>query len=333
MLKLRSIFVTSLLTGLVVTSNFGCGGSSSNPDTNKTDAKDALDVLKDTGGTGGSAVEVKPETTVTDASDAKDAVDAADTGDVAKDSVDVAETGDVAKDSVDATDGSEAGETTPPTCPTTPICVLTNKRCGPGGGTQTCVIATSGANIGCPDWNAETACGAHQTCGSGTCACNTAPAGCTAEGTFCDANSAKATCAKDAQGCFFVSVAAAACPTNQSCTGALPTASCTCNNTNCTAAGLTCADSHTVRTCSADGSALHCLVAADSSCGPIKTCSGGACACPASTGTHENEGCNRATNADICDANHILTCVRDTDSGCDIWKVAPDGLCESDNGG
>jgi hypothetical protein len=262
-------------------------------------------------------MEVKPETG--DASDAKDATDVSDASD-ARDATDALEVSDAsdAKDAVDATDG-ETSDVVTPVCPATPVCVLTNKRCGPGGGTQTCITVS-----GCPDWSTETACGTHQTCGgAGVCGCNTAPAGCTAAGTFCDANGAKATCAADAQGCFFISVAAAACPTNQSCTGTLPAASCTCNNTNCAAMGTSCLGSDMVRTCTPDTSSLHCLVASETACPSVQTCQGtsptAACACPM-TGVHQGDGCTLQA-LPICDSANILTCTHDDPTGCNTWQI------------
>ncbi|HEX3697719.1 MAG TPA: right-handed parallel beta-helix repeat-containing protein [Polyangia bacterium] len=326
MLKLRSIFVTSLLTGLVVTSNFGCGGSGgSTTDASdaRTDTHDAVssDVKVDTGGTGGATTDAKdaldavdvPKDTV-DAADATDAKDATDAGDVS-------DAGD-AKDATDATDA----EVTTPVC--TSPCTLGAHQCGTNGGVQTCATNASG----CPVFGAEVACGGHQACSGGVCGC-VAPSdtGCTAAGTFCATDGSLKTCAVDGS-CKFVS-ATTACATDTQCTGTLPSAACTCNN-QCATVGNFCSDAKTAAVCANDGNSPACrTITGTTACGSIKNCVGGACICPAAGGTHENEGCVRGTDANICDTTHILTCVHDSDSNCDIWKVAPGGLCESDNGG
>src|SRR5947207_13713795 len=83
-----------------------------------------------------------------------------------------------------------------------PACTEGAKRCGPGGGLQTCV-----ALAGCPDWGPETTCGDNATCAgaapAAACACKAAPS-CNGVGTFCKNASTVGTCAKDSFGCVYV---------------------------------------------------------------------------------------------------------------------------------
>lgn len=293
-------------------SNFGCGGGGGGGTTDapvdKVDAKD--------GGTGGTDA-VKPDTgtggTAGDsgATDKPDATDAADASDAPKDVADAAE---VATDTAkDATDGGDGGETGPEagTCPVTPVCTLTNKRCGPNGGVQTCITVA-----GCPDWSAETACGGHQACSNGVCGC-VAEARCTVEGPFCDSNGNLGACAKDGT-CLFVSTAPAACAAGKVCGGANGAAACSCATNACNgAASVTCTDSNTLQTCAAG--ANGCFVPTTVTCGPVKTCQTNACACPAA-GVHVGNGCTLQSPS-ICEGANILTCTHDDDTSCNIWKI------------
>jgi hypothetical protein len=202
------------------------------------------------------------------------------------------------------------------------VCVIGAKRCGSGGGVQTCATGASG----CPDWGAESACTGNTTC-AGTpaaCACKAPPAGCTAAGTFCQGTGTVATCAKDPAGCFFIS-GTAPCPGAQSCGGALPNGACGCTNT-CSASqvGSYCADSKTVATCTASNG---CYASSNPiTCPGLKTCQGAggsaACQCPAA-GTTVGSGCATA-GATSCDGAAVLTCATDGASGCKVWAKTSD---------
>jgi hypothetical protein len=220
---------------------------------------------------------------------------------------------DVKADAGEAGD-AEAGSDVGPTC--TNVCTAGNHQCGPNGGTQTCVLASTGCTV----WGTEAACGTRQTCSSGTCVCNTAPTGCSQAGTFCDGSGNLATCAADAQGCRFISGTPAACPTHETCQGALPSAACTCNN-ECVGTSAFCVDVNTRATCTADGNTPAChTITGVTSCQGSQTCSGGACVCPA-MGTTAGTGC--ATLATTkCSGDDILTCVTESASGCSIWQAS-----------
>ena len=181
---------------------------------------------------------------------------------------------DVKADAGDAGD-AEAGSDVGPTCNN--VCTVGNHQCGTNGGTQTCVLASTGCTV----WGTEAACGTRQTCSSGTCVCNAAPTGCSQAGTFCDGSGNLATCAADAQGCRFISGTPAACPTHETCQGALPSAACTCNN-ECVGTSAFCVDANTRATCTADGNTPAChTITGVTSCQGSQTCTGGACVCPA----------------------------------------------------
>ena len=113
-----------------------------------------------------------------------------------------------------------------PSCP--PACTPGSKRCGTGGGLQTCTEAG-----GCAVWGAESSCGDHATCTgaapSAACACRPAPTGCSDAGQFCQDPNTMATCAKDAQGCVYL-MNTAICPPGRACAGTFPNVSCGCAN-------------------------------------------------------------------------------------------------------
>jgi len=123
--------------------------------------------------------------------------------------------------------GGQGGGTA---CPTPAACTLAAVRCD-AGAPQKCVADANG----CPMWQAQSACGAHQTCTAGACACTAEPrCGTTpTEGDFCPlaGGATFGHCAKDASGCVFVASATNACSASQTCsaTGVVPTgAACGC---------------------------------------------------------------------------------------------------------
>jgi hypothetical protein len=219
----------------------------------------------------------------------------------------------------------------PDTTTCTLACTEGAKRCGPGGGVQTCV-----STAGCPAWGAETACGDHAACSgsepSAACTCKPAPACNNAAGTFCQDATHVGTCAKDALGCAYVTPATTACPTGQLCGGMAPNGSCGCSNT-CSAAqvGSYCVDGKTVATCTATNG---CFASSGSmTCPGSQTCTGAAgsaaCKCPAN-GTTEGTGCATA-GATSCDSNSLLTCTVEAASGCRLWVKTTD--CAAAAGG
>ncbi|HEY2899961.1 MAG TPA: right-handed parallel beta-helix repeat-containing protein, partial [Polyangia bacterium] len=327
MLKLRSIFVTSLLTGLVVTSNFGCGGGGTSTDVaidKPTDTKTDVtpDVPKDTGGTGGATTDAKDALDAVDAIDVpKDTVDATDATDVPKDATDAGEVSD-AGDAKDATDASDA-EVTTPVC--TSPCTIGAHQCGTGGGVQTCATNASG----CAVFGAEVACGTHQACSAGVCGC-VAPTdtGCTAAGAFCGSDGSLKTCALDGS-CKFVS-ASAACAGNQTCTGTTPgSGACTCNNacalgTGVTTATICSADNSSTETCSKDTNGCN-VISAVVACPGVQTCVGAACVCPAvATTPAVGLGCAGANTPNACAGDSVLECSQDQASQCYVWHVKID---------
>jgi hypothetical protein len=214
----------------------------------------------------------------------------------------------------------------------TPACTEGAKRCGPGGGLQTCA-----AVAGCPAWGAESSCGANATCGgsepAAACTCKPAPAACNgAAGTFCQDATHVGTCAKDSFGCVFTAAGNTACPGGQLCGGTAPNGACGCSNT-CSAAqvGTYCIDSKTVATCTASNG---CFASSNAiTCPGHQTCSGaagaGACKCPAAALT-EGAGCATA-GLTTCDGTTLLTCTAEAGSGCKLWVKSTD--CATAAGG
>jgi len=92
----------------------------------------------------------------------------------------------------------------------TNACTSGTTRCG-GAGVQTCQVQGNG----CATWNAGAACGAHQGCVTGACACNADP-NCSRAGNVCVNSTTTATCSTDAQGCFYTS-STATCGANKGC--------------------------------------------------------------------------------------------------------------------
>jgi hypothetical protein len=109
-------------------------------------------------------------------------------------------------------------------CPVPAACALAAVRCD-SGAPQKCVADGNG----CPTWQAQPACGLHQTCTAGACACTAEPrCGTTpTEGDFCPTagGTTFGHCARDASNCVFVASASNACTGSQSCnaTGVVPT--------------------------------------------------------------------------------------------------------------
>ncbi len=153
-----------------------------------------------------------------------------------------------------------------PSC--TPSCTLGLKRCGSGGGLQTCVLVN-----GCAGWGPETPCTGRRSCvtdaSGATCSCPTPPAGCSGgTGSFCSTtDSSLQTCLQDTDGCVYLG-AATICPAQKPCTGTFPSANCSCPPAPAICANTTgtfCDGATSVVTCSHDGQG--CLVSA-----PNKTC-------------------------------------------------------------
>jgi hypothetical protein len=216
-----------------------------------------------------------------------------------------------------------------PSCPS--ACTEGAKRCGPGGGLQTCVAAA-----GCPTWGAETTCGNNAICGgsepAAACACKPAAACNGAAGTFCKDASNLGTCAKDSFGCVYVTATSSACPSGQLCGGAAPNGACGCSNT-CSAGqvGTYCLDGKTVATCTAVNG---CFASSNSMvCPGHQSCEGAAggaaCKCPAA-GTTEGSSCPTA-GATSCTGNVVLTCTAEAGSGCKLWVKTTD--CAAAAGG
>ncbi len=179
------------------------------------------------------------------------------------------------------------------------------------------------ASNGCTVWGTPAPCPGVTTCatGTGVCACPSAPAGCTAAGTFCDNAGDVVTCTRDAQGCFSAS-APQACPADQSCKGTLPNAACACDNDpQCHGSNGYCLNASTVATCGQDGNQPSCnVVVSTHGCGGSSFCMAGACVCPAA-GTTAGTGCS-TLNAMACSGADILTCVTESSSGCNIWQAS-----------
>jgi hypothetical protein len=205
-----------------------------------------------------------------------------------------------------------------------PACAAGARRCGPGGGVQTCAANASG----CLAWGSETACGANSRCAgappSAACACNPAPAGCTAAGSYCRDASTVGVCLRDSDGCFQAGSATTTCPASQACGGAAPNAACGCNNT-CAASqvGTYCADSKTVATCTASNG---CYVSSGATaCTGHRTCQAAngaaSCQCPAA-GTAPGTSCPTA-GATVCAGALVLTCTADG-AGCAVWTQVSD---------
>jgi Right handed beta helix region len=203
------------------------------------------------------------------------------------------------------TDASDAGDTAADqACPT--ICTLGAKRCGAGGGVQTCGLDANS----CLNWGAEAACGAHQACtGAGTCSCNATT--CTVAGAFCSSGTATSTCTVDAQGCLFVSAGPVACATRMHCAGAAGAAACACDvDPTCTQNGATfCPTATSKSTCAVDGNGCF-FVGATANCPTHQSCGGGyptgACACVAAP-----TECMAATGPTCATSTSIVTCDRD----------------------
>ena len=155
---------------------------------------------------------------------------------------------------------------------------------------------------GCLVENATTkTCGTHQTCTgglpNGDCACNMAPAGCSAAGTFCPTTTTVGTCTQDSDGCFTKSGNDTTCMNGQVCVASGATAACACPmgvgttvGTGCTTLGQTICSGDTVLTCTMNATSscktwvltTDCAGASGLTCG---TRSGpAACECPAATG-------------------------------------------------
>jgi hypothetical protein len=212
----------------------------------------------------------------------------------------------------------------------TPACTEGYKRCGPGGGLQTCVLVA-----GCTAWGPEATCGPNATC-TGTapavaCTCKPAPQ-CTGAGTFCKDASTVGTCAKDSFDCVYVTTTTTACPAGQLCGGSAPNGACGCSNTcAATQVGTYCIDAKTVATCTATNG---CFASSNSQvCPGRQTCDGlpgaAACKCPA-VGTTEGTGCPTA-GLTLCEGNTVLTCTTEAGSNCRYWAKTTD--CATAAGG
>jgi Right handed beta helix region len=213
-----------------------------------------------------------------------------------------------ASDAAAPSDADDAGDVA---C--TNACTLAATRCGPNGGTQTCVMGSSTCTV----WGTEATCGAHKTCavtGAGAaCACSNTE--CTVAGDFCASGTTKSTCSVDTDGCFFVAAAPVACGTRQSCTGAAGAASCTCNvDPSCAhGADTFCASTTSQSNCGTDTDGCF-FVASTTPCASAQTCSGsapsGSCQCNPAPAQCTADGLT------FCDSNgHSETCTKDA-KGC-----------------
>jgi hypothetical protein len=193
-------------------------------------------------------------------------------------------------------------------------CTAGARRCGAGGGLQTCVTTN-----GCTAWSAEVACMAPMTCqGSGAgaaCACPAPPAGCASgQGSFCESSTVVATCTADALGCLKIA-SRVTCPASKPCAGKHPSASCSCAAPppECAAGvGASCQGNMLV-TCAVD--AAGCIaVSTQMACPAGRPCMGaapnGACTCPAPPA-----GCN-GTQDRFCESSTTVAQCGVASNGC-----------------
>ena len=103
-----------------------------------------------------------------------------------------------------------------PLCAVPPVCTLNSNQCV-ASGPQKCLAD----NKGCPNWVAQTACGAHQACNAvtGGCDCVNDARCAGTEGSFCPTagGGTFSQCTKDANGCFTVTASGTACTSPQIC--------------------------------------------------------------------------------------------------------------------
>jgi hypothetical protein len=189
------------------------------------------------------------------------------------------------------------GATSACTCGTAPAaCTAAGTFCSSTSVRSTCEMVN-----GCLVLSATTkTCGTHQTCTAGLpagdCVCNTAPAGCTAAGTFCPTATSVGTCSQDSDGCFTKSGNDTTCMNGQVCVTSGATAACACPTvigttlgTGCQTVGQTVCAGDTVLTCTMNATSgckswvltTDCAGSNGLTCGT--RAGGAACECPAVT--------------------------------------------------
>jgi hypothetical protein len=210
-------------------------------------------------------------------------------------------------------------------CPM-PVCAAGDRRCGPGGGLQTCIVDSTTT---CPAWGAEVPCGPNRACTgdapAAACACNNT---CAANqfGSYCKGPTTIATCTADATGTptCYLSSGDTVCTGAKVCVAGAGGATCQCPTPVCNVGDKRCGPGGGLQTCAVDAATTCPAWGPEVPCGTNRMCTGtaptAACAC--------NDTCSVGQTGSYCkNATTIATCTADTSAVPTCYVASAEMAC------